>query len=96
VSGGSDPGARPTVDSPSDGRYTPFRVAGIAQLVEHQLPKLRVAGSSPAARLERAFPALPRSQRPPNSPHSVLRWPTIAFLSCEGKSGPMQSDLAVP
>ncbi len=25
-------------------------VAGVAQLVEHQLPKLRVAGSSPVAR----------------------------------------------
>jgi hypothetical protein len=25
--------------------------AGVAQLVEHQLPKLRVAGSSPVARL---------------------------------------------
>ena len=27
------------------------RNAGVAQLVEHQLPKLRVAGSSPVARL---------------------------------------------
>jgi hypothetical protein len=29
-------------------------LAGVAQLVEHQLPKLRVAGSSPVARLEKA------------------------------------------
>ena len=43
-------GERPTVDSPSDGRYTPSSLAGIAQLVEHQLPKLRVAGSNPAVR----------------------------------------------
>ena len=31
-----------SLDQPSD--------AGVAQLVEHQLPKLRVAGSSPVAR----------------------------------------------
>ena len=32
-------------------------IAGVAQLVEHQLPKLRVAGSSPVARfLERPSP----------------------------------------
>ena len=27
------------------------RCAGVAQVVEHQLPKLRVAGSSPVSRL---------------------------------------------
>jgi hypothetical protein len=27
-----------------------YNCAGVAQLVEHQLPKLRVAGSSPVAR----------------------------------------------
>ena len=27
-------------------------LAGVAQLVEHQLPKLRVAGSNPVARLK--------------------------------------------
>jgi hypothetical protein len=29
--------------------------AGIAQLVEHQLPKLRVAGSNPVPRFEKRF-----------------------------------------
>ena len=44
--------------SPSDERLkarisgprSEFKCAGVAQLVEHQLPKLRVAGSSPVAR----------------------------------------------
>ena len=31
--------------------------AGVAQLVEHQLPKLRVAGSSPVARFDGKPPA---------------------------------------
>jgi hypothetical protein len=35
---------------PALGKFT--EVAGVAQLVEHQLPKLRVAGSSPVARFE--------------------------------------------
>lgn len=32
------------------GRYNTLRNAGVAQLVEHKLPKLGVAGSSPVAR----------------------------------------------
>jgi hypothetical protein len=35
-------------------RQSYSRVAGVAQLVEHQLPKLRVAGSNPVSRLETA------------------------------------------
>jgi hypothetical protein len=41
-------GASGASDSPESG-YPP-RSAGVAQLVEHQLPKLRVVGSSPIAR----------------------------------------------
>ncbi len=34
------------------GNDFPLQFAGVAQLVEHQLPKLRVAGSNPVARLK--------------------------------------------
>jgi hypothetical protein len=37
--------------TPPPGRFSEH--AGVAQLVEHQLPKLRVAGSSPVARFIR-------------------------------------------
>lgn len=41
------------------GRYNTLRNAGVAQLVEHKLPKLGVAGSSPVARsMQRTFPCL--------------------------------------
>ena len=38
--------------------------AGVAQLVEHQLPKLRVVGSSPIARFDESLPARERSAEP--------------------------------
>ena len=56
------------VDVPRIERCTFLRPAGIAQLVEHQLPKLRVAGSSPVSRFATQLAAFPLSQRPSNSP----------------------------
>lgn len=38
------------IDMLRTGRYNTLRNAGVAQLVEHKLPKLGVAGSSPVAR----------------------------------------------
>jgi hypothetical protein len=38
--------------TPETGEANGLAIAGVAQLVEHQLPKLRVAGSSPVARFD--------------------------------------------
>ena len=56
------------VDVPRAERHTAPRPAGLAQLVEHPLPKLRVAGSSPVSRFGTQLAMFPPCQRPPNSP----------------------------
>jgi hypothetical protein len=56
--GESNPSESPERFRQNPGALTPPRespihmnIAGVAQLVEHQLPKLRAAGSNPVARL---------------------------------------------
>jgi hypothetical protein len=59
LTGGSRAAARSRSEARrEDGPVTRFGsiiAAGVAQLVEHQLPKLRVAGSSPVSRLTSRF-----------------------------------------
>ena|SRR5690606_8737900 len=52
VVGSSPTGGSPagTLRAPAGMEYGGFDLAGVAQLAEHQLPKLRVAGSSPVSR----------------------------------------------
>ena len=52
-------------------------LAGVAQLVEHQLPKLRVVGSSPIARF-RIHAVLRRLRRPPRSVPCPAHAPNVA------------------
>jgi hypothetical protein len=47
--------AGPVVASGGHERYNPVRFAGIAQLVEHNLAKVGVAGSSPVSRSPRGL-----------------------------------------
>lgn len=58
------------VDAPSPLRRsargaTIHAAAGVAQLVEHQLPKLRVVGSSPIARFDFVASCAAKREKPP-------------------------------
>ena len=58
---------RRPLDRPPRIRSTDATDAGVAQLVEHQLPKLRVAGSNPVARSNRKG-AVPAARPPEEAP----------------------------
>ena len=73
------PAIRAACPPPPSVRYSVGFAAGVAQLVERQLPKLNVAGSSPVSRFPVRATRPLRAPRPRTRGHAAMRATRCAF-----------------